>query len=120
MPPLAFDQRLHLRRDVCHIGRRTQQNAVRLLHLLDVRVAHIVFLRAATVFFLRTFAARQASVNRCPAHFDQFGPDPFVLQFLHHVAQQNRRISALACAAIQRDNLQSLSYHLFSLPFFLE
>jgi len=64
--------------------------------------AHIVFC-AQRGLFLRN--SRHAGIRESlPRSFRSVRSDPFVLQFLHHVAQQNRRISALACAAIQRDN----------------
>jgi hypothetical protein len=102
----AVHQGFDLRRDVGHIGRRAEQDAVRLPP--SFRSGHCPcrpFARSGGPSFREHFAAGQAAVNLGPAQFNQFGFDPFVFQFLQHAAQQDGRVSALAGAAVQRNNL---------------
>ena len=76
----AVHQRLDLRGHVGHIGRRAEQNAVRLLHLFYVLVAHVAGLSAAMILALRTFAAGQAAMNLLAAHLHEFGFNALVFQ----------------------------------------
>src|ERR1017187_926012 len=100
----AVDKRLDLRRNIGHVGRRTEQNTVR-RHLFDVGVPRIVVLRTPPVFAGRAFAARQAPMDLRTAQLHEFGFNAFLFHFAEHVAKQYRGITAPSRTAVKSDHL---------------
>jgi hypothetical protein len=105
----AVDQRLDLRRDVGHVGRRAEQHAVGLDHLLDERIAVVLGLAAAPVLIGRALAAGDTAVNLQSVQLDELGFDALGGELGENVVQQDGGVASLAGASVECDDFHGVS-----------
>lgn len=106
--PGAVDQGLHLRRHVGEIGRRRQNDAVGLDHLLDAVVGDVAVDDASAVLVLEALAARGAATDGLTGQLDQFRLDAFGLQFRKDLPDQNGGVAVFSGASVECHNLHSM------------